>query len=176
MRIGLLGGSFNPAHEAHLSISLEALKRLRLDQVWWLVTPGNPLKAGKVPDSETRARQAAALVRDPRIKITIFEQALASRHTVDSLAFLKQRMPGVHFVWLMGADNLAAFHRWKDWREIFALMPVAVFDRPGFRVDQSDAAGLALLPPPAWCLLTVPLSPLSSTALRNGMQGSHDTR
>jgi nicotinate-nucleotide adenylyltransferase len=183
MRIGLLGGSFNPAHAAHRHISLTALKRLGLDQVWWLVSPGNPLKTGaKQPSLEKRLVAAREAARHPRIAVTGFEGARRSRYTVDTLRFLKRRYPGVRFVWLMGADNLAELHRWRDWPELFRLVPIAVFDRPGFRlkgmsskaaqrfqvyrVDDSDAPGLASLEPPAWTMLSEKLSPLSSTSLR----------
>jgi nicotinate-nucleotide adenylyltransferase len=182
MKIGLLGGSFNPPHAAHLRISLEALRRLGLDQVWWLVSPGNPLKHPPPPAAETRASAAARLVRHPRIKITDFETGLGSAYTCDTIRYLKRRFPDARFVWLMGADNLAQFHRWKDWKSLFGLVPIAVFDRPGFRfkafagraaqafwrffIDPSDAAALPLLDPPAWTLLSLPLSPLSSTVLR----------
>lgn len=181
MRIGLLGGSFDPPHEAHREISLTALKRLGLDQVWWLVTPGNPLKKSSKPASlENRVDAARKMARHPRIAVTAF--AGNSPYTVDLLTELKRRFPEVNFVWLMGADNLAAVHRWHAWEEIFGLAPIAVLDRPGFRlkarasraaqrfarymVDESDAGGLALLIPPAWTILTHRLSPLSSTALR----------
>ena len=181
MRIGLLGGSFNPAHEAHREISLTALKRLGLDRVWWLVTPGNPLKdPSKLADLESRVEAARKMAKHPRIEVTGF--AAGSAYTVDLLAELKRRFPGVNFVWLMGADNLAQLHRWRAWEEIFAAVPIAVLDRPGLRlkaraskaalrfalyqVDESDAGGLARLEPPAWTILTHRLSPLSSTALR----------
>jgi nicotinate-nucleotide adenylyltransferase len=181
MRIGLLGGSFDPPHAAHRAISLTALKRLGLDQVWWLVTPGNPLKKGSKPASlESRVKAARKRARHPRIEVTGF--AGGSAFTIDLLIELKRRFPGVNFVWLMGADNLAEFHRWRDWEKIFALVPIAVLNRPGFRlkarasraaqrfapymVDESDAGGLARLVPPAWTILTHRLSPLSSTALR----------
>ena len=183
MRIGLLGGSFNPAHDAHRAISLTALKRLGLDQVWWLVTPGNPLKdTSKLPALAERVAAADTVARHPRIKVTGFDGGSGSGYTIDLLKALKQRFPSVCFVWLMGADNLAQFHRWKAWPEIFATMPIAVLDRPGFRlkaraapaaqrfapyyVDESDAAGLARLDPPAWTILSHRLSGLSSTALR----------
>ena len=181
MRIGLLGGSFNPAHEAHREISLTALKRLGLDQVWWLVTPGNPLKdPSKLASLESRVEMARKMARHPRIEVTGF--AGGSAYTIDLLAELKRRFPGVNFVWLMGADNLAQFHRWRAWGEIFAAVPMAVLDRPGLRlkaraskaaqrfalyqVDESDAGGLARLEPPAWTILSHRLSGLSSTALR----------
>jgi len=180
MHIGLLGGSFDPAHEAHREISLTALKRLGLDQVWWMVTPGNPLKAPAETDFEARVAAARSFARDPRIVVTGF--SAGSRYTVDLLHALKRRFPGVHFVWLMGADNLAQIHRWRDWETIFAEVPIAVLDRPGFRlkaragkaaqrfaeyrVDESEAGRLATLEPPAWTILTHRLSALSSTALR----------
>jgi len=183
MRIGLLGGSFNPPHAAHREISLTALKRLGLDQVWWLVTPGNPLKdASDLPSLKQRVAAAKELASHPRIEVTGFEGATASAYTIDLLTELTRRFPAVGFVWLMGADNLADFHRWRAWQEIFALLPIAVFDRPGFRlkaraskaaqrfsvfqVDESDAAGLAGLEPPAWTILSHKLSRLSSTELR----------
>jgi nicotinate-nucleotide adenylyltransferase len=183
MRIGLLGGSFNSAHEAHLEISLTALKRLQLDQVWWLVSPGNPLKdASKLPSLKERVQAARDLAKHPRIAVSGFDGGKGSAYTIDLLTELKRRYPGVNFVWLMGADNLAGFHHWRAWQEIFALMPVAVFDRPGFRlkarasnaaqrfsayhVDESDASGLARFQPPAWTILSHPLSRLSSTELR----------
>jgi nicotinate-nucleotide adenylyltransferase len=183
MRIGLLGGSFNPAHGAHLEISLTALKRLGLDQVWWLVSPGNPLKdASNLLSLKKRVAGAQEVASHPRIEATGFAGEKGSAYTIDLLTELKRRFPGVAFVWLMGADNLADFHRWRAWEEIFALMPIAVFDRPGFRlraraskaaqrfsayhVDESDAPGLAWLVPPAWTILSHPLLRLSSTELR----------
>jgi nicotinate-nucleotide adenylyltransferase len=180
MRIGLLGGSFDPPHAAHRQISETALKRLGLDRVWWLVTPGNPLKPSAKTDLETRVQKAKQAARNSRVEVTGF--SAGSAYTIDLLAALKRRFPGVNFVWLMGADNLAEFHRWRAWEKIFALMPIAVLDRPGFRlraragkaaqrfapymVDESDAGGLSLLIPPAWTILTHRLSPLSSTAIR----------
>jgi nicotinate-nucleotide adenylyltransferase len=186
MRIGLLGGSFNPAHAAHREISLTALKRLGLDQVWWLVTPGNPLKdVSRLPGLAERVAAAQKIARHPRITVTGFDGGSESHYTIDLLKVLKQRYPAVHFVWLMGADNLADFHRWKAWPEIFATVPIAVLDRPGYRlkalasraarrfaphyVDETDAAGLALLDPPAWTVLSHKLSSLSSTALRESV-------
>jgi nicotinate-nucleotide adenylyltransferase len=190
MRIGLLGGSFNPAHEGHRHISLTALKRLGLDRVWWLVSPGNPLKdKSKAPDLGTRVAAARKIARHPRIVVTGFEGARAdagraSVYTIDTLRFLKRRFPGVDFVWLMGADNLVSFHHWRAWEELFGTMPIAVLDRPGFRlkaraskaaerfafaaVDESDAGGLACMAPPAWTVLSLHLSGASSTALRGG--------
>jgi nicotinate-nucleotide adenylyltransferase len=185
MSIGLLGGSFNPPHAAHRQISLAALKRLGLDQVWWLVSPGNPLKdAGKAPDLKARIEAARAVARHPRIVVTGFEGARRSAYTIDTIRFLKRRYPSVDFVWLMGADNLASFHRWRAWEELLGLVAIAVLDRPGYRLkarasraaqrfafaalDETDAHGLAGMEPPAWTLLTLPLSSLSSTRLRGG--------
>ncbi len=194
MRIGLLGGSFNPAHSAHVEISLTALKRLGLDQVWWIVTPGNPLKdPSKLPSVAKRVAAAKRVASHPRIAVTGFAGVKGSAYTIDLLTELKRRFPGVNFVWLMGADNLAQFHRWRSWQKIFASMPIAVLDRPGFRlkarasqagmrfqefhVDESDASGLARLSPPAWTIVTHRLSHLSSTKLRaEKTGGARDTR
>ena len=186
MRIGLLGGSFNPAHEAHREISLAALKRLGLDKIWWLVTAGNPLKdVSELPPLSDRVLAAQDIANHPRIVVTGFDGGTGTPYTADLLAALVLRFPGVDFVWLMGADNLATVHRWKAWPEIFQLVPIAVLDRPGYRlkaraskaahrfagayVDETDAAGLARLRPPAWTILTHRLSGLSSTALRENV-------
>lgn len=184
-RIGLMGGSFNPPHEGHLAIAEAALKRLDLDRVWWIVTPGNPLKPHHelrpLPDRMAAARRIAV---NPRIKVTSLEAALGTVFTAETLGFLLKRHPGVRFVWIMGADNLASFHRWRAWRRIFETVPVAVMDRPGWRlralsavaakafskgfVPEARAASLARRRPPAWTFLTLRLSPASSTALRAG--------
>jgi nicotinate-nucleotide adenylyltransferase len=183
MRIGLLGGSFNPPHAAHVEISLTALKRLGLDQVWWIVAPSNPLKhPAKLPSLSERVAAAKRVANHPRIAVTGFPGETGSPYTVDLLAQLKRRCPGVNFVWLMGADNLVTFNRWRSWQKIFETVPVAVLDRPGSRmkahasqaairfrgdyVDESDALGLARMKPPAWTVITHRLSSLSSTALR----------
>jgi nicotinate-nucleotide adenylyltransferase len=187
MRIGLLGGSFNPAHAAHRQISLAALKRLRLDQVWWLVSPSNPLKP-KAPDLETRIMTARKVAHHPKIVVTGFEAGRNSAYTVDTIRFLNRRYPAVNFVWLMGADNLVSFHRWRSWETLFRLVPIAVLDRPGYRLkarasraaqhfasaalDETDAAGLPGMEPPAWALLSLPLSSLSSTRLRGGKEAT----
>ena len=184
MRIGLLGGSFNPPHAAHRLISVMALKRLDLDQVWWLVTPGNPLKDNSsLPDGVSRMQQARRMAHHPRISVTLLEDAIGTRFTYDTLAWLHMRYPGVHFVWLMGADNLVGFHRWSRWRDILNLMPIAVFDRPGSTLSASYAHAalafsacrwsehrakrLALSKTPAWIFFHGRRSELSSTALRN---------
>jgi nicotinate-nucleotide adenylyltransferase len=188
MRIGLLGGSFNPAHAAHVEISLTALKRLGLDQVWWVVTPTNPLKTpSKLPSLTERVDAARKVADHPRIAVTGFPGEKGSPYTVDLINELKRRYPGVSFVWLLGADSLAEFHRWRAWHKIFAMLPIAVLDRPGFRlkarasqaamrfhgsiVDESDARGLARMVPPAWTIITHRLSSLSSTALRGEAKG-----
>lgn len=183
MRIGLLGGSFNPAHAGHRHISLEAMARLDLDRVWWLVSPGNPLKSREdLASQETRIRRAEAVAMHPRIDVTGFESALGTPYTAEVLAQVARQTPGRHLVWLMGADNLASFHRWRHWERIAGLTPFAVLDRPGwrskalhsqaasalarFRLPESAARELALAPPPAWTFLSIPLNALSSTALR----------
>ena len=189
MRIGLLGGSFNPAHAAHRHISLAALKRLGLDQVWWLVSPGNPLKdAGKLPDLEARIEVAREVAHHPKIVVTGFEAGRPSAYTVDTIGFLKRRYPSVDFVWLMGADNLASFHRWRAWEKLFApradrrarpsgLPAEGAREQGGAalcllpRSTNPMRAGLASMEPPAWTLLSLPLSSLSSTRLRGGMEG-----
>jgi nicotinate-nucleotide adenylyltransferase len=183
MRIGLFGGTFDPPHQAHLGASLLALKRLKLDRVWWLVTPGNPLKdtRGLAPLAD-RIAAAVALTRDPRIAITGFEAALGVRYSFDTVSWLVKRCPGVRFVWIMGADNLRSFHRWQKWRGIARLVPMAVIDRLGpslysiggvaaqalsrARIRESVAPSLAARRPPAWVYLHGLKSPLSSTALR----------
>ncbi len=183
MRIGLYGGSFNPAHAGHRHVSLMALKRLGLDRIWWIVTPGNPLKdTGELASTAMRVAEAKEIADDPRIDVTAFEETIGARYTIDTLAYLKRRYPGVHFVWIMGADNLAGFHRWRGWRRIARMMPMVVVDRPGWtlkamqsraattlsakRIDESGARALAGLKPPAWVFLHGPRSHLSSTMLR----------
>lgn len=184
-RIGLLGGSFDPAHDGHLAISRAALRRLRLDRVWWLVTPGNPLKRHGPAPLDRRMDTAARLARDPRIIVTDLETRLGLRMTADTVAALRHAYPGVRFVWLMGSDNLVQFHHWDRWRQIAASLPIAVMARPGSRLQargsvaagilrptrlpEARAALLADARPPAWVLLNLPMSPLSSTTLRKAM-------
>ena len=125
MRIGLLGGSFNPPHVAHRAISLFAIKRLKLDRVWWLVTPGNPLKDhGGLRDLDARADAARKMANDPRIDVSCLESVIGTRYTVDTISYLRRRAAGLRFVWIMGADNLAQFHRWQNWRRI--AMPASL--------------------------------------------------
>lgn len=183
-RVGLLGGSFNPPHAAHRLITHTALRRLQLDAIWWVVTPGNPLKSHSelLPLDERLELCRKMAMGDPRIKITAFESDLPSAYTAATLSFLKLRYAGVQFVWLMGADNLATFHFWQQWRAIAGMMPIAVVDRPNWRlagmaspasrflranfVAEAHASRLASMAPPAWTFLTGPLSDLSSTAIR----------
>ena len=189
-RIGLLGGSFNPAHSGHLHISERALERLRLDAVWWLVSPQNPLKpaAGMAP-LETRLEAARAVAGHPRILVTDIESELGTRYTIDTLAALKARFPGHRFVWLMGADILHQLPRWKGWRGIFRSVAIAVFARPsyslkatsgraarlfaGARVRPSRAGSLAAMRPPAWVFINTPRDATSAARIRAGLAVHH---
>jgi nicotinate-nucleotide adenylyltransferase len=193
MRIGLFGGTFDPPHDAHRAASLIAMRRLGLDRVWWLVTPGNPLKdtRGLAPLSE-RIAAAKELANHPRIVVTGLEAAIGARYTYDTLAYLRAHCPLVRFVWIMGADNLRSFHRWQNWRGIADLVPIAVVDRlgpslyaagstaahalAGFRIPEQEAHTLARRNPPAWVYLHGLKSPLSSTALRAARRLSRDRR
>jgi nicotinate-nucleotide adenylyltransferase len=183
MRIGLLGGSFNPAHETHRAVSLLALKRLGLDRVWWLVTPGNPLKDNRsLPPLAERIAQARTVARSPFIEVTGIEAILGTTFTYDTVSRLRSCYPAVRFVFLMGADILAEFHRWKRWRDLAGKIPLAVIDRAGWtgrafaspaamalaraRIPEQDAPTLPLRKPPAWVFLHELKSGQSSTALR----------
>ncbi len=188
MAVGLFGGSFNPPHAGHLLLAEIALRRLDLDQLWWMVTPGNPLKSVQelMPLSD-RIAACEALTEDPRIKVTAFEASHRVRFTADTLDLVKTRNPSVNFVWLMGADNLKNFHRWQRWRKIVETMPIAVIDRPGAtlsyissivaktfgyaRIDEEDAPRLARMKAPAWTFIHGPRSSLSSSAIRNRRKG-----
>ena len=144
-RVGLFGGSFNPAHAGHRRISLFTLAALQLDEVWWMVSPGNPLKPGTgMAPLTARVRSARALARNARIRVTAIERELGTRYTCDTVRALNRRYPRRRFVWMMGADNLAQFHLWKNWRAIAREMPIAVIARPGY-----DGAALAS-PAMAW--------------------------
>lgn len=181
MVIGLLGGSFDPAHEGHVHITREALKRMGLDRVWWLVSPGNPLKARQPAPMAARIGHARRILKgDPRVVVTDLESRLGTRFTADTIARLRRLYPDVTFVWLMGADNLAQFHRWDRWRQIMETVPVGVLARPGagLRARLSVAAqvyrgnrvgrgeNLAARRVPAWVFVNVPMNDASSTEIR----------
>ncbi len=180
--IGLLGGSFDPPHAGHVHITKAALKRFGLDHLWWLVSPGNPLKASGPAPLPQRMQAARAMMRHPRVTVTDIERHLGTRYTAQTIAALSRRYSGVRFVWLMGADNLAQFDRWQDWRWIMEHVPVGVLARPGDRISArlSKAARVyrgAKLPkqaahmlghaqPPAWAFVNLPMSDQSSSAIR----------
>ncbi|UYN98619.1 MAG: nicotinate-nucleotide adenylyltransferase [Devosia sp.] len=183
MRIGLFGGSFNPIHEGHLLVMEETLRRLELDALWVLVTPGNPLKNNAaLPPLADRVLAARARITDPRIRVTGFEAEKGFTYTWQTVRFLTTSLPGRRFVWIMGADSLADFHRWERWRDIAAAIPFAVYVRPGSgrralasraaatldhaQLDESDGPLLASAAPPAWIYLQGRQSSLSSTAIR----------
>ncbi len=191
--IGLLGGSFNPAHAGHRHISEIALKRLRLDELWWLVSPQNPLKpvAGMAPFAE-RVAGARAIARHPRIRVTGIEADLQTTYSAETLRRLIRRFPHIRFIWLMGADNLAQIHQWKDWTQIFNTVAVAVLARPSYclralagpaahrfsrnRVPESASGALRRRRPPAWVFLVGPLNPLSATVIRARRRSSWSER
>lgn len=191
--VGLLGGSFNPPHAGHRQISLTALRRLGLRQVWWLVSPGNPLKdhSELKPFAERRAL-AARISRHPRIAVSTFEHDRGLIYTAQTIAALRAAHRDLSFVWIMGADNLATFHHWERWRSIAETVPIAVFDRPGYRykalsspaatayqsarIAECDALNLSTYRAPAWTFLTGPLNPLSSTQLRNSEKNAKSSQ
>ena len=182
MVIGLLGGSFDPAHAGHANITREALRRFGLDRVWWLVSPGNPLKPEQPAPMADRIKRARAVIHDPRVIITDIEARMGTRYTAATLRQLQARYPRVKFVWLMGADNLVQFHRWDRWEWIMQNVPIAVLARPGSgvkgrlgraariyasaRVTEAKAERLGHLCAPAWCFADVPMISLSSSAIR----------
>lgn len=186
--VGLLGGSFNPAHEGHRYISLLALKRLRLSAVWWLVAPRNPLKhRADIAPFDKRVAYARAIARHPRIHVSTLEQEIRTTYTVDTLAVLIRRFRDIDFVWLIGADNLIEISRWEQWERIFAMVPIAVLARPAYarrahaslaarrfaaaRIAEPQAGGLAKREPPAWVFLHIRPHPGSATVIR--AEGCH---
>ncbi len=183
MRIGLFGGSFNPAHEGHRLVALQCLKRLRLDRIWILVSPGNPLKDHReLAPLLDRVDGARRTMDHPQVDVTAFEAAHGFRYTYETLDYLVAAEPGVHFVWIMGADSLMTFDRWERWEEIARTMPMAIYARPGagvratrskaaialedFRMPEGKAPALAESDPPAWVYLRGVMSGQSSTAIR----------
>jgi nicotinate-nucleotide adenylyltransferase len=182
MRVGVYGGSFDPAHEGHAHVARTALVRLGLDRVIWLVSTHNPLKADRPADLPERMAATQALARGPSMQVSDTERRIGARYTLDTLRVLKARFPGVHFVWIMGADNLAGFHHWRGWSDIFRTVPIVVVARPGVwpraafspaarrfsaaRLPAGVARRLAVMPPPAWVYLAAPLKTISSSALR----------
>lgn len=184
MVVGLFGGSFNPPHEGHVLVAETAIQRLGLNQLWWMVTPGNPLKNhDNLAPLSDRIALSEKIAPDPRIKVTAFEKALGQSYTARTLAMVKARNRDIRFVWIMGADNLKSFHRWQNWETIARTFPIAVIDRPGStlaylssrmaktfdyaRIDEDDARRLAFHRAPAWTFIHGPRSSMSSTALRS---------
>ena len=182
-RIGLLGGSFNPAHEGHRQLSLAAVEALGLDELWWLVSPGNPLKEGEeMAPYAARLASARSIAADSPIRVSDFEKDAGTRYTIDTLRELLGRFPDDRFIWLMGADTVAEFHRWKDWRDIAGLVPIAVLPRAGYDEQARAARAMGWLSefvrpesqakswtewsPPAILFLRLPTNPASATALR----------
>ncbi len=178
----MLGGSFDPAHAGHAHITREALKRFGLDAVWWLVSPGNPLKVhGPAPMAE-RLAQARNVMRHPRVQVTDIEAHLGTRFTAETIVAMKRLYPRQRFVWLMGADNLAQLHRWQDWQSIVESVPLGVLARPGQRISARMSRAAALYAPyripgrfsqrlaqadaPAWCFVNLPMMDVSSSAIR----------
>lgn len=186
-RIGLLGGSFNPAHDGHLYISKEALKRLKLDEVWWLVSPGNPLKSSNdmAPFTERFASAETITQHETCIKVSDIEITLGTRYTIDTLRRLKKQFPRTKFVWLMGADNLTQFHRWKAWDQIASLVPMAIFDRLPFsheclrsktalrfythRKPLTQAPKIPQISAPSWVYMQIARHSASATSIRNSL-------
>ncbi len=180
--IGLLGGSFDPAHTGHAHITREALKRFGLDRVWWMVSPGNPLKARGPAALDARMARARQVMQHPRVEVTDIEARLGTRYTAQTIAKLQTLYPQVRFVWLMGADNMAQFHLWQDWQGIMQSVPIGVLARPGQRISARLSRAAALYAPyripgrfghllgrsdaPAWCFVNVPMNDASSTAIR----------
>ena len=183
-KIGVLGGSFNPAHEGHLSISKIALQRLNLDEVWWIISPRNPLKKYDILyDFEDRVSSAEKVIDTNHISISRLEKNAQIKYTIGTVEYLNTRYVGTKFVWIMGADNLKDFHRWREWDKLAITVPIAIIDRPSssldvtsslfankyrkYRVDEADAQNLADKKKPAWVFLHSKLNDQSSSQLRN---------
>ena len=180
--VGLLGGSFDPPHAGHVHITRQALRQFGLDRVWWLVSPGNPLKSEGPAPLDRRMDRARVVMQHPRVEITDIEARIGTRYTAQTLAALIRLYPGVRFVWLMGADNLASFHKWEQWQEIFDTVPIGVLARPGDRtaarcsvaatryvnrrLRAAQSRQLPWVSPPAWCFVNVPMVNFSSTEIR----------
>ncbi|WP_170460865.1 nicotinate-nucleotide adenylyltransferase [Ruegeria arenilitoris] len=181
--VGLFGGSFDPPHQGHVHVTLEAMKAFGLDRVWWLVSPGNPLKSRGPAPIDQRVEAARSIMQHPKVEVTDIEDLTGTRATADTLAALRRLYPQVRFVWLMGADNLAQFHKWKDWRLIMDTVPVGVVARPGdrisarmspaarvyakYRIDGTARHLLGRADAPAWCFVNVPMVDVSSTQIRS---------
>nr|WP_170372566.1 nicotinate-nucleotide adenylyltransferase [Ruegeria arenilitoris] len=181
--VGLFGGSFDPPHQGHVHVTLEAMKAFGLDRVWWLVSPGNPLKSRGPAPIDQRVEAARSIMQHPKVEVTDVEDLTGTRATADTLAALRRLYPQVRFVWLMGADNLAQFHKWKDWRLIMDTVPVGVVARPGdrisarmspaarvyakYRIDGTARHLLGRTDAPAWCFVNVPMVDVSSTQIRS---------
>ena len=190
--VGLFGGSFDPAHEGHVHVSREAMRRFGLDRVWWLVSPGNPLKQRQPAPLDQRIGAARALLTDPRIEVTGLEAELGTRLTVETIAALQALYPDTRFAWLMGADNMVQFHLWDRWQEIAARVPIGVLARPGWRLKARVSVAAQILArhrlrgaqvrrlcqavPPAWAVIDIPMHPASSTALRQGGAGDAEDK
>uniref|UniRef100_UPI003F5CF091 nicotinate-nucleotide adenylyltransferase n=1 Tax=Ruegeria arenilitoris TaxID=1173585 RepID=UPI003F5CF091 len=181
--VGLFGGSFDPPHQGHVHVTLEAMKAFGLDRVWWLVSPGNPLKSRGPAPIDQRVEAARSIMQHPKVEVTDIEDLTGTRATADTLSAVRRLYPQVRFVWLMGADNLAQFHKWKDWRLIMDTVPVGVVARPGdrisarmspaarvyakYRIDGTARHLLGRADAPAWCFVNVPMVDVSSTQIRS---------
>ncbi len=179
--VGLYGGSFNPAHEGHLHVAREAIKRLHLDAIWLMISPGNPLKElDALADHQRRKDRLLELVDTrPKITVTDVEKKLGTRYSVDTIKALQTAMPKTRFVWVMGADNMQDFHRWRKWRDIAEMLPIAIFDRPGYSVGGLNSKfarqyGRYKVPyrqllsthAPAWTFVPIPKHAGSATNIR----------
>ncbi|MCY4462775.1 MAG: nicotinate-nucleotide adenylyltransferase [Albidovulum sp.] len=181
-RIGILGGSFNPPHSGHVLATLWSLKCFGLDRIWWLVSPGNPLKTERPSSMRLRIEAASRMIRHPRVVVSNFEEVAGTNYTYRTVAELTKKYPSTKFVWLMGADSLLQLHHWKNWNEIVRQVPIGVIARPGnntparfsaaaarykrFKIPQELSRALPYREPPAWTLINLPMDPISSTSIR----------